>query len=173
MPANSNNDKQARGAKSTPDSIEKFSSSIIHNVMVKAKQYGRFERSLRGSRQLTEVQFGVATKDCADFGICKIEPAGATFPDQFRTGRVAAEIFLTQPTGIVMEVQRERMSRLTLEKYFEFDFFVVEEDYPIPPDIWPSFGHQKVIRRGFYPVIAHEDYFQIIFSDDTNVLSKR
>ena len=139
--------------------------------MVKSRTTSRFAKPLGGTRCIADVVFGVADRDCAGFGICKIEPKGQTVRPACRGRLVVAEIYPASPTGVGLWINRDDISPLMMERYFAFDYFVIEQDFAIPPTIWQRYGEAQVIHKGYYPIDRQADHFQIIFSTDSNLLS--
>ncbi|MEL7161507.1 MAG: hypothetical protein AAFN92_12185, partial [Bacteroidota bacterium] len=76
-----------------------------------------------------------------------------------------------QPNGVGLRIEAEDICSLTMESYFAFDYFIVEEDFIIPPSIWSRYGQDTRIPRGYYPIKRYDNYFEIVFSPDSNLLS--
>lgn len=140
--------------------------------MVKPQSTSRFARPKGCTRRIVDVVFGVAERDCAGFGICKIEPKGQATSVVCAGRLVSAELYPASPTGIGLWISKEQISPLVMEHYFYFDYFVVEEDYSIPLDVWDRYGEAQTIRKGYYPIIRSDCHLKIIFSPDSNLLSK-
>jgi len=68
--------------------------------MVKPKSISRFARPKGQTRRIVDVVFGVADRNCAGFGICKIEPKGQATSAICTGSLVSAEIYPATPTGV-------------------------------------------------------------------------
>lgn len=138
--------------------------------MVKPKSTSRFARPEGLTRRIVDVVFGVADRNCDGFGICKIEPKGQA-TNVCEGKLVSAELYPANPSGVGLWIDIDQLSPLTMEYYFYFDYFVVEEAYTIPGELWQRYGEEQTIEKGYYPIIRHNNHFQIIFSPDSNLLS--
>jgi len=139
--------------------------------MVKPRTSSRFAKAKGQTRRIADVVFGVASRDCAGFGICKVEPKGQAAKTACQGRWVTAELYPATPTGVGLWISRDNICPMTMERYFAFDYFVVEQDFAIPPTFWQRYGEPQTIRKGYYPIERHDGYFQIIFSPDSNLLS--
>ncbi|MFT5998484.1 MAG: hypothetical protein ACI81P_000937 [Neolewinella sp.] len=139
--------------------------------MVKPQSTSRFARPKGHTRQIVDVVFGVADRNCAGFGICKIEPNGQATATACEGRWVSAELYPATPTGVGLWISKDLISPRAMENYFYFDYFVMEEDYTIPREIWQRYGEEQIIEKGYYPIIRHNGHIQIIFSPDNNSLS--
>lgn len=140
--------------------------------MVKPQSTSRFARPKGQTRRLVDVVFGVAERDCAGFGICKIEPKGEITSIVCSGRLVSAELYPASPTGVGLWISNDQISPLAMENYFYFDYFVVEEDFSIPIGLWQRYGEAQTIRKGYYPIVRGDGHIKIIFSSDSNLLSK-
>ncbi len=139
--------------------------------MVKPKSISRFARPKGQTRRIVDVVFGVADRNCAGFGICKIEPKGQATSAICAGSVVSAEIYPASPNGVGLLISLDQISPLTMERYFYFDYFVVEEDYAIPAHIWQRYGEAQVVKKGYYTILRRDGHIHLIFSPDNNLLS--
>ena len=84
---------------------------------------------------------------------------------------MSAEIYPATPNGIGLLISLDQISPLTMERYFYFDYFVVEEDYAIPKHIWQRYGEAQVVKKGYYKILRGDGHIHLIFSQDNNLLS--
>lgn len=82
----------------------------------------------------TDVEFGVLSKECRNYGICRIENISSVElnnePEPKRVKAGAISIFTLSPDGqLEMTFPKSKLENQTAERYFRTGKFIVQEDF--------------------------------------------
>lgn len=108
---------------------------------------------------------GRKSMDCAQFGICRIEPQASSHTDkQFADNRSSALITCISKDNLLIEFQRINMTIRTKKKYFSLGRFLLMEDYRLPKCITDCFELPRtVIPKGKYQIHHRDKVFDVKF----------
>ncbi|HMQ59998.1 MAG TPA: hypothetical protein PKE06_04975 [Flavilitoribacter sp.] len=112
---------------------------------------------------LAEVEFGVVSKKCRNFGICRITPAklddlgSATTQD--RKSTAIATVFCKN--HVEMDFLKHSITSSTYDRYFSCKRFLVDEDfeYSLPQSKSVDFS----IQKGEYDIQENNTLIKVIF----------
>lgn len=146
----------------------------------------------------TQVEFGVLHKnDCVNFGICKISRSEIEDTDLFTEPSLAGEqsfkkcrtalayCSFPQPNQFQIDFLTASMCAKARKKYFANNFFVMDEDFHLPEEIFKacleksgflSFAVEVkaivllkpfIISKGIYRVFGKDNFRTILFPTST------
>ncbi len=126
--------------------------------MLQAKQ--ELEYSLKISAQfIGEITFGMPSKNCANFGICRIDIMGKEESKGSCTGKRSKGIIsLFCKNYLEMDFLKHSMSMETINRYFSMPTFLVLEDYAFDYE-----NFQIIIPKGEYPIMESNSMIKVIF----------
>jgi len=118
-----------------------------------------------------EIIFGMPSKDCDNYGICKISrshegPSRSLNSNCTRcqTYKASATLLLNDNNELEMRCLADTISEETMTKHFSKDEFYILEDYYCTDDICKALQtNELVLREGKYTVQRSEDYLTILF----------
>ena len=118
-----------------------------------------------------EIIFGMPSKDCANYGICKISrshegPSRSLDSDCTicQLYKASATLLLNDKNELEMRCLADSLSEETMEKHFSKDEFYILEDYHCTDDICNALQtNELVLKEGTYTVQRSEDYLTILF----------
>jgi len=122
------------------------------------------------SQFITEVEFGAPSKDCRNFGICRIHVISkSTSIKEYnlkscKCNHACALISFTNHQNIEMIFFKNSLSSKSIHKFFHEKYFKVEEDFYFNSSVQPkhSFSDCK-IKKGAYPIIETIGSYIVVF----------
>ena len=128
--------------------------------MLRTKKRTKNKQKIK-TQFLAEVVFGRPSKDCVNFGICRIESLGAppkncNCKDQCSQGIVS----IFNERYVEVDFLKSTVNDTTYQQFFANKRFIVEEE----------FLHKKedcsfYIGVGNYPIIENDSLIKVIFSN--------
>lgn len=114
---------------------------------------------------LAYVKFGVASKNCQNYGICEIKTVDNAQKYSLKKGQEAlCRISVNSEKELKFSFLSESMLAENIQKYFGTGDFVVEEDIQLPNVVTDALGIIPfVIKEGVYSVIKEERFIDVIF----------
>lgn len=138
----------------------------------KHQQYGALEKINMESKGVTffaSVEFGVLSKNCEGFGICRIdsEKQNGTFSTKKRCASCSyrSKINYLNCTNLTIELQKGDIKKRSSDKYFSTGYFILEEDFETSFFI-DQLQVEKLIKikKGGYPILESDSSYLIRFS---------
>ncbi len=115
---------------------------------------------------LVEVEFGVPSRQCANYGICRIEAARA-FPKAGRGRRGCGALALAsapEERALELAFLRNSLAETTRGLHFGGECFRVEEPYPLPSWLCEKTGLPPLaVDSGRYRILKGQSFFVIRF----------
>jgi len=132
---------------------------LIKREMQEINQHIRTTRKIK-SQFLAEVVFGRPSKDCVNFGICRIESLGAPSKNcncKSQCSQGIVSIF--NPTHIEIDFLKSTVNATTYQQFFANKRFIVEEKF-----LYQKENCSFYIGVGNYPIIENDSLIKVIFS---------
>jgi len=111
---------------------------------------------------LAEVQFGMPSKKCANYGICRVVPLGTETRENLGTvcekRKCLGIITIFNQKHIEMDFLKKDISVALYRKYFEKGTFLVQEDF-----LYEEPLYKISISKGDYPIIENNSLIKVIF----------
>lgn len=118
-------------------------------------------------RLLVEVEFGVPSRQCVNYGICRIEIARARGRPKNSGCRQCGGLALAsvpEPGQLELAFLPASLSEKTRQQHFGQGHFLVEEAYPLPWLLHSSLGLPPVaIDSGRYAITESEKHLAVRF----------
>lgn len=113
---------------------------------------------------LAEVEFGMPSKECRNFGICRITPIrGVVSPERKRSQAI---ITLLNNNHLEMDFLKAFLSKKNYEKFLAKKKFLVEEDYHYSANEDQHLNFR--ILKGEYFIKERSSLISIVFQLDEN-----
>lgn len=116
---------------------------------------------------LVEVEFGVPSRQCVNYGICRIEIARARGRPKNSGCRKCGGLALASTPGaglLELAFLSASLSEQTRRQHFGQGHFLVEEAYPLPGFLYGSLGlPAAAIHRGRYSILDSEHFLAVRF----------
>ena len=121
------------------------------------------------SQLLIEVEFGVPSRQCVNYGICRIELAqGPGRPKSSGCKQCGGLALAFTPEEGLLELAflRSSLSEQTQRQHFGKGFFLIEEAFPLPPFLYRKLEMPTAaIACGQYAVLESGPFLNIQFSN--------
>lgn len=115
-----------------------------------------------------DVEFGnPKTKDCRNFGICRIHALVKTKYNNKRSCKKCStitKITVFNRHHVSMDFLRSNIQSCTYKKYFATNTFRIEEAYTYTSE---KEEHNFKITKGSYPIIKGKQLLKVIFKSNT------
>ena len=122
---------------------------------------------LRLSQLLVEVEFGVPSRQCVNYGICRIEIArGRGRPKSSGCTGCGGLALASAPEEGLLQLAffRSSLGERARRRHFGQGFFLVEEAYPLPRFLYSKLGlPAAAIGSGRYRVLEGKDVLIVRF----------
>ena len=117
---------------------------------------------------IADVEFGMPSKKCANFGICRINPVNQVNPSRkncCEAKTFSAEINYYHSSRLEMSFEINEIGTTCKEKYFSTKYFKVEEGFQTTLQL-EKYSSTKsiIIKKGNYEIIKTDKHYCIIFS---------
>ena len=113
----------------------------------------------------TEVRFGMASRNCSGLGICSVEATSRTPSMVGSCDRAIAYLTCDSFGQTCFSFLKATVCLKAAKKQFHRGAFKVREDFELPQEVVRYFGiNNGFIRRGNYPIIETEKFWQVNFS---------
>jgi len=123
---------------------------------------------------LAEVELGVPSKKCKNFGICRIYPLGKfkTLGDGAssfvigkceRKGPIGGVVSVMEDNSVEISFLKHYIKLLNQQEHFSMGKFRVEEDFYFRSEEMPDFNFQ--IKKGEYPFKIDKALITILFTN--------
>ncbi len=128
----------------------------ISNKKVYQTQWTKIQHQM-----IAEIEIGVPSKQCRNFGICHIHPApklGETVP-KMRDKRALAIVTIFHANHIELDFLKQSMTTQTYVQFFSSNQFLVEEDFTY------SSTEKEVrftISKGEYEIQENENLIKVV-----------
>ena len=103
------------------------------------------------------VEFGVLSKNCRNFGICKIIPMNGNGDNPLE--RITAIVTVFDKKTVELIFLKNTITKESYDTYFSRGKFLVQEDY-----VFSGNNSSFKIKRGEYQVIFDRSFFRVFFS---------
>ncbi|NRB47211.1 MAG: hypothetical protein HRU41_06020 [Saprospiraceae bacterium] len=114
-------------------------------------------------QMMADIEIGVPSKNCRNFGICHINPAPAfsgTVP-QMQDRKALAILTVFSPKHLELDFLKQSMTTKTYVRFFSADYFLVEEDFTYSTtDDYVSF----TISRGEYEIWENGSLIKVVIN---------
>ena len=113
------------------------------------------------------IELGVPSKDCRNFGICRITPVGELESPADRLGKrcgcnqCKGVITVLENNDVEISFLRKTITASDYNKYFVSGYFLVDEDHSFPGENGEP--DQIQIQKGKYPVSIDTSLIKIAF----------
>jgi len=132
------------------------------------KEYFTIKESKKVIRFYANVEFGMPSKNCANFGICRIHPVNhVNTPKKncCKSKTFSAKISYYHSSKIEMSFEINKIGASCREKYFSSKYFRVEEEYNVTLQVNQDENKIDVeIKEGNYLIIRTKKEYRVIFS---------
>jgi len=126
--------------------------------MIRTKQQARNKQKIK-TQFLAEVVFGRPSKECVNFGICRIEALGELPKDCSCKSQCAQGIVsIFNPTHIEIDFLKSTINTTTYQQYFADKRFIIEEEF-----LHKEENCSFYIGVGNYPIIENDSLIKVIF----------
>ncbi len=147
-----------------------FNINVLNKITTKSfNKGGNVVFNNNTFQMFMDVEFGVLSKDCRNYGICRIEEQGTIglndANNKFRKKKGGTSIItIDSNKGIEMAFPKSNLEAKTAQKYFDKKEFLVEEDFIYSSETNPS-GRSLVfkIKKGKYPIIETLGFYIVKF----------
>ena len=128
------------------------------------------ESALPGfSRLLVEVEFGVLSRQCANYGICRIEIArGPGRSENSRCGACCGRALASAPGEGELQLAffRSSLRKDALRRHFSEEYFLVEEAVALPGLLCEGLkAPAAAIDCGRYPILKTPYFLIVLFNN--------
>lgn len=112
---------------------------------------------------VAEVEFGMPSKKCNNFGICRITPIGQAKKVCTSCSKTNKYVVVTvyNKDHIEMDFLRHSIDPDVYKRHFSTGKFLVEEDFMY--DFVENKNHHFKVKKGSYYVIENSSMFKIVF----------
>ena len=111
---------------------------------------------------LAEVQFGMPSKNCANYGICRLVPLGTNPIEDLCTLckkiKCLGIITVFKHKHIEMDFLKKDISAALYKKYFAKKTFLIQEDFLYQEPLC-----EIAITKGNYPIEENNSLIKVIF----------
>lgn len=114
---------------------------------------------------LATVEFGVLSKNCRNYGICRVQPISAL--NGVKRGDVVGIITVYDRCHLEIGFLKKYLGRINYNKYFSKNYFLIQEDYRFTEEelgVCPF-----TIPRGVYAIEESDSMIRVIFQDQKSV----
>jgi len=115
------------------------------------------------------IELGVPSKDCKNFGICRITPVGKTnaLPNRSKEecgcgDQCRGVVTVLESNEVEICFLRKTINSADYSKYFMSGYFLVEEDHSFPDE--NNLPEQIQIFKGEYPVSIDASLIRVVFN---------
>ena len=103
---------------------------------------------------IAEVEFGIPSKDCRNFGICRINIYGE-YGNCKHAAQAIVSIF---NQNIELDFLKSTINSATYKKFFSKERFLVVEEF-----LYKKGNYSFYIRKGNYPIIENDSLIKVVF----------
>lgn len=115
------------------------------------------------------VRFGMPSKDCRNFGICRIEVVDGKHPIQTHYAKVLAWFTKNEEGCLEFSFLKTSLTAGTKAHFFKNDTFLIKEQYIFPDSLAQQLRHKTlIIQPGLYPVEKKPMHYRVTM----NVVAK-
>ncbi len=120
-----------------------------------------------------DLEFGVFSKDCRNFGICKIHqnsfvPLYASKEKKCRCNHALTKIIYDANGHLSMQFFKSELSNHARKKYFANKFFKMEESLDLPKFLCDKMKCKSfLIREGMYKILEYQSFFSVKFFESS------
>ncbi len=120
------------------------------------------------------IEFGMLSANCKNFGICKIHLNSFITKPDFEKKRCQCNnsfsaIFLSKKGELEMLFMKAFMSKKVIKKYFSTKFFQIDEAFQVPTDISDLVDISAItIKKGYYPITETEGFYIVKYNNLTH-----
>lgn len=114
-----------------------------------------------------DIVLGMPSKNCQFHGICKINPSSNLDYEDFLCSNnylknsLKAVLHVDRQKNLIIKFDRNTITAFIEYEYLSEDLFVIAESIETPFFVNDYFGIPFRIKKGVYPVIRGEKYYQI------------
>lgn len=133
-----------------------LTTDISVGTMTKASQC--FTRSIWAG-----VRFGMPGKNCAGSGICEVYAIGGGGAKSRCGCLQLGQITANGSDQVVFRFLNNALRPLTKKKYFQSDYFLIEEEYVLPAYLQKALGLKSdTLATGWHAIRYEGDYVSIL-----------
>ena len=126
--------------------------------MLATKQKINQEKKIK-TQFLAEVVFGRPSKDCTNFGICRIDYFGSPTKNcNCKNADAQAIVSIFEQDYIELDFLKASLSKAVYQKFFAKKTFLIEEDY-----LQETAEQRIYIAKGLYPIKENNSLIKVIF----------
>ena len=111
-----------------------------------------------------QVEFGVLSKDCVNFGICKvirIQLDDLPLWSAKKGNQALGLLYVNAKKQIQIDIQKSTMWKKTKNLYFEKEIFFVEEDFAWPNEVKLELKWEEKLSVGKYPFEEDQNWIYL------------
>jgi len=134
-------------------------------TVVKKHQNILISKPIIKAQFLAEVQFGMPSRKCANYGICRIVPLGTKTRETLcivcEKRKCLSIITIFNQNHIEMDFLKKDISATFYRKYFAARTFLVQENF-----LYEEPLYKISISKGDYPIIENGSLIKVVFHRD-------